>query len=84
MSVIIENCEKGAKFLLVPTAFSNTVDWILHHKHLSSNKISCGGICTCTGISFILIQRKNFIYVFDSHSCDSKGVHVPNGQRVQG
>ena len=32
---------------------------------------------------FCLIQGKTFIYVFDSHSCDSKGAHVPNGQRGQ-
>ena len=55
MSVTIENCEIRAKFLLLPTDFSNTADWFLHHKHLSSNEISCGGIWTCTGISFILI-----------------------------
>ena len=55
MSVEIDNCEIGATCLQLPSDFCKTVDLFFHHKHLSFDEISCGAICTYTGISFILV-----------------------------
>ena len=60
----------------------NTVDLLLPHKLQTSAEIGNGAVFICTGFSFALMWGKNTIYVFDPHSCDREGAHVPNGQAV--
>ena len=54
----------------------------IHHKRLTPDEIRNGAIFTCASFSFAPIRAKISIFVFDSHSRNSQGVHIPNGQSV--
>ena len=60
----------------------NNIDLFSNHKHLSDYEIGTGAIFTCGGLSFALIWKKKFIFLFDSHSRTSDGNQAANGQAI--
>ena len=60
----------------------NNIDLFIHHKRATPDEIGNGVIFTCTGFSFALIWTKKSIFMFNYHSRNSQGVHIPNGQLV--
>ena len=46
---------------------------------MTSESLRNGEIFVCAGFIFALILNKK-VFVFDSHSQDRNGCHVPNGQ----
>ena len=78
----IESLDIKLKMLQHHSDLFNNIDLLIHHKRLTPNEIGNGAIFTCAGFSFALIWTKKFIFVFDSHSRNSQGVHTPNGQSV--
>lgn len=47
---------------------------------MTSESSGNGAIFTCAEFSFPLMWNKNSVFLFDSHSRDRNGSHVPNVQ----
>ena len=60
----------------------NNIDLFSNHKHLSDNEIGTGAIFTCGGLSFALIWKKKYIFLFDLHSCTSDGNQAAHGNAI--
>ena len=57
----------------------NAINLFLYHKQMTSESLRNGETFACAGFIFTLIWNKK-VFVFDSHSQDRNGCHVPNGQ----
>ena len=64
----------------VKSALKENIDLFLHHKRLTPDEIGNGAIFTCAGFSFALIWTKRSIFVFDSHSRNNQGFHIPKSE----
>ena len=79
LSVDIEGFNIRVQKLMLYSDLSNSVDLFFHHKCISSDEIGNGAIFTCAGSSIALIWNTNSVFVFDSHSRESKGCHISDG-----
>ena len=53
-----------------------------NYKHYDSTEKDNGAIFTCAGFSVAVVWSQHYVYVFDSHSCNSNGFHDPNGKAI--
>ena len=53
-----------------------------NYRHYSESDRENGAILTCGGYSVATIWAENNVFLFDSHSRNTYGLHDPNGQAV--
>ena len=60
--------------------FAEKNNLLENYRHFSESNRGNGAIFTCGGYSVATIWTKNNVFLFDSHSCNTYGLHGPNGR----